>query len=1342
MTLPNPHPTPLAQTSHKAVVDSGTPLHIFHESLFLSTAREDHTPVSGFQGSTSRATHRGDLTCRLQTDTGTLIHHTEPDSVILVPDTVRNLFSVRRALASGHSIIMEEQRAGIYLSPSNSFVPFEHDSETGLWLLPLYAPASAHNDIYPTPAPGNPMHAFPGVVPKPAVDIDQIVASAAPPKNHNQIQSDRDQALTLHHQLGHINTQRARELNIKGMPTQKQAKHFKCPTCLASKARRNPRQPSSKPEARPTSPWQDIHVDLSGKMLKTSRGNQYFVPFVCRYTGAKHVDFISKKNHFILAYKRFVATTGSHPSVIRTDLGSEFICKDLAKIFADNYVQHIICAKGEHADNGPAESAVYVLRNATRAMMLHANVPLYLWDYCLSHAAYLNNVTSPCRADKTKSIYTFLTGLQADLSRIPPLGAFTCIHTDRRGLSNQSLGLPSIQGAFIGIAVHKKILGYCIFTSDHKVQVTRHNIAFDSYLYPFQTTYTSPTIWQSYTKLVRPAPSTSSTDSASNNITAPDILLPDNSPVTDASPSPETDDEEEEDDEEEAEEEEEDANADDEDTDEDDINTSATEQPNTPANTSSSKRQRIPNSKYKDTTSDSPKLTKLQQYKTNKEYQQSRDNLINTTFLKHFKGHGDFTGTIKEYYPSTDNFYILYNDGDDEILSYRAIQKYIPGTPEHERHTAANAIILSFATAVSNAKDNPNPATMYTTPETYKEARAAPDAAGWMEGCDTEINKLRKLRCWSVVARRDIPSKALVMGTRWTFRYKLDENGNLTRYRSRIVCKGYTQQKDVNYFETFSPVVSFVTIRTLFALTALPGFDVHQYDVSVAFIEAPIDPNSPPIYCECAEGYEDRRLYVYQLHRYLYGMKDAPRGYNQLFASLCRNQGMTQLKSDECVFIKFCNNSKSDPLHEKPNLNSNDIAATIPLEDRIYPDCPHRTAVLIVASYVDDNLVFFNCKSMRQNFEQHINTRIKMTSDGPVNWYLSVKYDRDPTTGAVKANQEFYINKILKRWGLEQCKPLPTPIPSKPDAFLDQLALPVDPIDPELRKQYQELVGQLLYLQVHTVPEISWITSQLARYMAKPGAPHMAAAKKVLRYLQGRKHIPITWCAAHCRAPHKPGHVYGYADASFADIKPDRLSSTGYVFMLNNAAISWRSARTPLQVLNAAEAELVGLCTATQEAVFLRKLCQELGFVQHQPTIIYEDCQAAVALSKENRFRKRSKHISLRWSYVAERQRPDINDIKAISVSRTLMLADIFASPRSAAQFGPFRNMIIGWKQPASPRPTTPSSGPGPHDIRHTLNGSLQQHTPSRTDTHLSSQAPVPSPGTPPIAQAASADQG
>ena len=82
-----------------------------------------------------------------------------------------------------------------------------------------------------------------------------------------------------------------------------------------------------------------------------------------------------------------------------------------------------------------------------------------------------------------------------------------------------------------------------------------------------------------------------------------------------------------------------------------------------------------------------------------------------------------------------------------------------------------------------------------------------------------------------------------------------------------------------------------------------------------------------------------------------------------------------------------------------------------------------------------------------------------------------------------------------------------------------------------------------------------------------------------------------------------------------------------------------------------------------------------MGSTQVAPTPIYE---AAIALSKENRFRNRSKHIALRWAYVSERQSPAIGDIEVISVSRTIMLADIFASPRPTATFVPFRDIILG----------------------------------------------------------------
>ena len=145
---------------------------------------------------------------------------------------------------------------------------------------------------------------------------------------------------------------------------------------------------------------------------------------------------------------------------------------------------------------------------------------------------------------------------------------------------------------------------------------------------------------------------------------------------------------------------------------------------------------------------------------------------------------------------------------------------------------------------------------------------------------------------------------------------------------------------------------------------------------------------------------------------------------------------------------------------------------------------------------------------------------------------------------------------------MADCKPVPAPFPSKTDKLIDELALPITDVDPVMHKQYQALIGSFLYLQSQTMTELSWSVSLLSRYMSKPGPCHMTAAKHILRYLKSRRGIHLRWCAQDARSPHTPGMVNGYADASFADVKPSRLSTTGYVFLVNNGAVPWRSSKT------------------------------------------------------------------------------------------------------------------------------------------------------------------------------------
>jgi transposase InsO family protein len=175
----------------------------------------------------------------------------------------------------------------------------------------------------------------------------------------DELQQLREEWLMQHHRLGHPSQKRQAALEIEGTAKPKVPK-LACPTCLASKARKSNRPPANSKEERSTIPWEDIHSDLSGKIsTRSARGYKYFVVFICTATGAKHVEFLAHKNHFINAYRRLVIELGAHPKTIRTDQGTEYLNKEMTELLESNYVRHVVAAVNEHYNNGPAEHAVH-----------------------------------------------------------------------------------------------------------------------------------------------------------------------------------------------------------------------------------------------------------------------------------------------------------------------------------------------------------------------------------------------------------------------------------------------------------------------------------------------------------------------------------------------------------------------------------------------------------------------------------------------------------------------------------------------------------------------------------------------------------------------------------------------------------------------------------------------------------------------------------------------------------------------------------------------------------------------------------------------------------------------
>ena len=127
--------------------------------------------------------------------------------------------------------------------------------------------------------------------------------------------------------------------------------------------------------------------------------------------------------------------------------------------------------------------------------------------------------------------------------------------------------------------------------------------------------------------------------------------------------------------------------------------------------------------------------------------------------------------------------------------------------------------------------------------------------------------------------------------------------------------------------------------------------------------------------------------------------------------------------------------------------------------------------------------------------------------------------------------------------------------------------------------------------------------------------------------------------------------VVGYSDADWAGDLDTRRSTSGYVYQIGQSRVSWCSKRQGTVAKSTTEAEYVALSQATQEAVWLRRLLSEIGYLTNTPTTVFEDNQGAIELSKNARFHNRTKHIDVAHHFVRERI---LNEIQCGEKRRTL----------------------------------------------------------------------------------------
>ena len=506
-----------------------------------------------------------------------------------------------------------------------------------------------------------------------------------------------------------------------------------------------------------------------------------------------------------------------------------------------------------------------------------------------------------------------------------------------------------------------------------------------------------------------------------------------------------------------------------------------------------------------------------------------------------------------------------------------------------------------------------------------------------------------------------------------------------------MVAKGYLQKRTSD-FSSFSPTASQVTLRVILALTAMVGFRSWDLDATCAFISAPL-PKGQNLYLKPIEGYLLPKGKVLKLLKTIYGLIQAPLAFYQLCSKVYTKVGYTQLKSDECVFVRQEDNVRkgSKSAKHRKSIVSLTEMSVIPEEDRVFKDCIHEYAVVFILIYVDNTAVRSNCETLVKRFhaEVRIDGSIDLNFIGNLTWFLGVRYSYDELTGAVSCDQETYIENMVNNWLFEGKELLPdvitkqgnkrqinpTKIPMVCDADLESIPIP-DKADLVYISKYQKLIGELMFLCVNTCPEISYALSVLSRYLTKATPQHGIHAKHLLRYVWGRRHAKLTWCAAKVNPPFQSGQFHSFADSSWADVVPSRKSTNCYHIFCNNAVVSWKTKLSAIIATSSTETELIGVVYCSVEIVFRRKLAQELGFAQVSPTIIFEDNNGAMALGKSGHFKGRSKHIDLRYFFLTDYISRGL--VKFERVDTTNQIADIGTAPRPWPVFQRYRPVLYG----------------------------------------------------------------
>ena len=478
----------------------------------------------------------------------------------------------------------------------------------------------------------------------------------------------------------------------------------------------------------------------------------------------------------------------------------------------------------------------------------------------------------------------------------------------------------------------------------------------------------------------------------------------------------------------------------------------------------------------------------------------------------------------------------------------------------------------------------------------------------------------------------DLPPGRRPIGCTWAHKFKYKATGEFDRAKSRVCPLGYQQVPGIDYdpAKVTSPVISLGGSFLFLNIAVQRRMTRTLLDVDSAFT---IPTLHEEVYMRFPPGMKATPGKAIRLRHSIYGLKQSGFNWHEKAHAFLAQQGFQHSQIEPCLYWKWV----GDTL-QMVALYVDDFHIAVDDPDHMSP-------------IIDGFKSVFPCK----------------TANGSM--YLGMIITDCPN-GDVEIGQEACIDGLLTLLGLTDCAPVSTP------AVPNRRLLKAASTDPSVQSfPYRAAIGSLLWLARCSRPDIFFAVTQLAAHASCYNIEHVQAVKHCARYLKGTRHLRL-------RLRHGASGIIlrAYADADFAgepqeNEKPMHSLSGSVLYIAGTGPVFWQSKLQPTISRSTAEAEYRSSGVVAQHIAAYRTILQELGFLQTDPTIIYEDNQACIAMTKSLLCSSKARHIKLDHHYIRQQVRE--GEVTLQYCDTAAMVADIFTKALPKPQFQKLRDMLM-----------------------------------------------------------------